>query len=336
MKTYLASLNNAMHEIMDSFENVVVIGEDIRDPYGGAFKVTKGLSKKYPNRVLNTPISESSIVGIGTGLALQGYRPIVEIMFGDFITLAVDQVLNSAAKFGLMYGDNVNVPLIIRTPMGGGRGYGPTHSQSIEKMFFGMPGVKVISPSLAHEPGGLLKDSIINEDQVIIFVEYKNIYNNKLMLEGDGGSLHRYEVVDDKDNKVIYVDNFLECKPDIIIITYGGLSADVLRIMSDLVEEEINVRAIFPSTISEMITPDTLMPLVPVEHGIIVAETGAGNYGWGAEVMASLFEQGFVKDNSKVRRLSSQENIIPASQAMEKEVLLGYEDIMSTIMELMS
>lgn len=334
-ETYLSSLNRAMHELMEEFDNIVVIGEDICDPYGGAFKVTKGLSTKYSKRVINTPISESAIVGIGTGLALQGYLPIIEIMFGDFITLVVDQVLNSAAKFGLMYGNGVQVPLVIRAPMGGGRGYGPTHSQSIEKIFFGMPGVKVISPSLAHDPGKLLTACVLNEVQVVIFIEHKNIYNNKLILGNKKRSIYRYEIVDTKNNYIAYVDNFLNCKPDIVILAYGGLSADILKVLLDLVEEEINVRAIFPSLINEMISINILRELIKSENGVLVAELGTEGFGWGGEVVSYLFEQGLVIDRNRVIRLASKKNIIPASKQMEKDVLVGHELIMSTLMKLM-
>ena len=106
---------------------IILLGEDISDPYGGGFKVTKGLSTLFPNRVLNTPISEPSIVGVATGIALRGLHPILEIMFGDFLTLCADQIINHASKFEWMYNKNVKVPLVIRVPMGGYRGYGPTH-----------------------------------------------------------------------------------------------------------------------------------------------------------------------------------------------------------------
>ena len=157
MTIYLNSLNQALRELLKENKGVYIIGEDIRDPYGGAFKVTKGLSLDFPDRVLNTPISEAAIVGIATGMAMRGLKPIVEIMFGDFITLAADQIVNHATKFNMMYANKVNVPLVIRTPMGGGRGYGPTHSQSLEKYFLGVPGLSVIAPSHFHNPGELLK-----------------------------------------------------------------------------------------------------------------------------------------------------------------------------------
>ena len=125
----------------------------IRDsPYGGAFKVSKNLSFNYPERILNTPISEQSIIGIGTGLALNGYIPIVEIMFGDFMSLCFDQLINHACKFQYMYNDQVRVPLVIRTPMGGYRGYGPTHSQSLEKYFLGIPNLKILALNIRVSP----------------------------------------------------------------------------------------------------------------------------------------------------------------------------------------
>ncbi|MFH1634007.1 MAG: hypothetical protein ABIG63_08335, partial [Chloroflexota bacterium] len=146
MFTVLESLNTALHFALASDERVIILGEDILDPYGGAFKVTRGLSTAFPDRVLTTPISEAGIVGVAAGMAMRGLRPVVEIMFDDFITLIADQVVNHIAKFRWMYNDQVRVPLVIRTPMGGWRGYGPTHSQTLEKLFLGVPGLRVLAP----------------------------------------------------------------------------------------------------------------------------------------------------------------------------------------------
>ena len=132
---------------MTADERVILMGEDILDPYGGAFKVTRGLSSAFPDRVLAAPISEAGMVGAAAGMALRGLRPGVEIMFGDFLTLAADQLINHIAKFRWMYNDQVRVPLVVRTPMGGRRGYGPTHSQTLEKLFLGIPGLTVLAPS---------------------------------------------------------------------------------------------------------------------------------------------------------------------------------------------
>ena len=145
MTTVVSSLNASLHKIMTEDESVFLIGEDILDPYGGTFKVTKGLSESYPSRVLTTPISEAAIVGIACGMAMRGIKPVVEIMFGDFITLASDQIINHASKFRWLFNDHFTVPMVIRTPMGGYRGYGATHSQCLEKLFLGVPGLRTIA-----------------------------------------------------------------------------------------------------------------------------------------------------------------------------------------------
>jgi pyruvate/2-oxoglutarate/acetoin dehydrogenase E1 component len=174
--TYLESLNKSLKRLMRDSEDVYLLGEDIVDPYGGAFKVTKGLSTLYPKRVISTPISEAAMAGVGTGLAMKGLRPIVEIMFGDFIALCTDQIVNGATKFSWMYGDKFDVPLTIRTPMGGGRGYGATHSQTLETLFMGVPGINIIGPSIYHDAGQLLIDVVKNSKCPTLFVENKTLY----------------------------------------------------------------------------------------------------------------------------------------------------------------
>ncbi len=150
---YLESLNRSLHQLIEQDKNIILIGEDILDPYGGAFKVTKGISSKFPDQVISTPISEAGFVGAATGMAMRGLKPIVEIMFGDFIGLAFDQILNHASKYEWMYNNSVSVPILIRTPVGARRGYGPTHSQSLESMFLPISGIEIVSPSIFHNPG---------------------------------------------------------------------------------------------------------------------------------------------------------------------------------------
>jgi pyruvate dehydrogenase E1 component beta subunit/2-oxoisovalerate dehydrogenase E1 component len=152
MPTILESLNSALHSALAADPRVIILGEDILDPYGGAFKVTRGLSSAYPDRVLTTPVSEAAIVGIATGMSLRGFRPVVEIMFGDFITLAADQIINHVSKLRFMYNEQVQAPIVIRNTMGVRRGYGPTHSQSLEKIFLGIPGLRVLACPV-NEPG---------------------------------------------------------------------------------------------------------------------------------------------------------------------------------------
>ena len=129
------AMGDALRAVLNEDDRVILLGEDLVDPYGGAFKVTRGLSTEFPGRVRSTPISEGGIIGLSAGLALSGYRPIAEIMFGDFITLCFDQIVNHIAKYEAMYNGKATCPVIIRTPSGGGRGYGPTHSQSLRSTF---------------------------------------------------------------------------------------------------------------------------------------------------------------------------------------------------------
>ena len=158
----------------------LLVGEDLQDAYGGAFKVSKGLSTAFPGQVISTPISEAGIVGAATGMAMRGLKPIVEIMFGDFISLAADQIINHATKFNWMYNHKVSVPMIIRTPVGGRRGYGPTHSQSLENIFMSVPGLEIVAPSICHNPGEMIGNLIKYVDKPTIFIEYKIDYSKQL------------------------------------------------------------------------------------------------------------------------------------------------------------
>lgn len=179
------SIHEALLEQFENNEKAVLIGEDVAfhspytsEPYGGAFKVTKELSDLYPERVRNTSISEQAITGIGIGLALMGYSSITEIMFGDFMTLTLDQLQQHASKFCEMYGRRVSLPYIVRTPMGGRRGYGPTHSQCIEKHFMGIPNVNMIALNNCIEPKEIYHSLFENIKTPTIVIENKVLYTH--------------------------------------------------------------------------------------------------------------------------------------------------------------
>jgi len=179
-KTVLDSLNQGLLSALGADEKVYLLGEDILDPYGGAFKLTRGCSTAFPEQVIPTPISEAGLAGVATGMALRGLRPVLEIMFGDFTTLLADQLINHISKFRWMYNGSVSLPLLIRTPMGGRRGYGPTHSQTMEKLFLGVPGLTVLAPSQFEidddSPGRLLEKTILNSEL------FKNIFSKRLAM----------------------------------------------------------------------------------------------------------------------------------------------------------
>ena len=173
------AISKALDTVLAENEDALVIGEDVRDPCGGAFKVTAGLSTKYPDRVLNMPISEAAIIGSGIGLAMNGKLPIIEIMFGDFITLGFDQLVNHAAKYNWLY--DKQVPLVIRTPMGAGRGYGPTHSQSLEKFLIGVPMIEVLALSPIHNVQALYSYALSYLERPLIIIENKKMYGQRLL-----------------------------------------------------------------------------------------------------------------------------------------------------------
>ena len=318
-KTYLQSLNEALHELFETDSRVYLIGEDLLDPYGGAFKVSRGLSTKFPDRVITTPISEAGITGIGAGMALRGLRPIVELMFGDFITLSTDQIINHIAKFRQMYDNQVDVPIVIRTPMGGGRGYGPTHSQSLEKLFLGIPGLKVVAPSHFHNSGELLKKVVSQESDPVLFIENKLLYPMRLTLESD-----KTLQIESRDDKLGYpvtiVRNFDEGAEDVVIITYGGYSGVLEPILRTMKSEEINITACFPSLISA--TPMSVLADIVKPCGrVILIEEGAGNYGWTAETAAQIYEMSGKFLKRPIKRIVSYDSVIPAAKHLENDVL---------------
>ena len=172
---HIDAINTTLKNLMTKNSDLYIIGEDIIDPYGGAFKVTKNLSSLFPDRVLSTPISEAAIIGFGSGMAMNGKKIIVEIMFGDFLSLGFDQILNNVSKFKWLYND-IKMPLIIRAPMGGYRGYGATHSQSIEKHFCGIPNLNVLSLDRYSDINNMFVNSLKSETPTLI-IENKTLYS---------------------------------------------------------------------------------------------------------------------------------------------------------------
>lgn len=329
--TYLENLNASLRELLETTKDVVIFGEDIMDPYGGAFKVTRGLQRDFPHRVLTTPISEAALTGLATGMALRGLRPVLEIMFGDFTALCMDQILNHASKFRIMYNDQVRVPITIRTPMGGGRGYGPTHSQCIEKLFFGIPDLRVISPSIFYESGRLLKQAV-SDDMPVLFVEHKLLYPVELMT-ADAPGIFVENQPDILGYPVSLVRNYASSKPDVCLITYGGVSRFLPSILSHLAEEEIKVLACVPSLIKPL-PIESISDVAAAAGRVVIAEEGTRPWGWGAELAARLHESLFQKLSKPVRRVAALQTIIPASKTLELAVLPSAEYIEKALLEM--
>jgi pyruvate/2-oxoglutarate/acetoin dehydrogenase E1 component len=327
MTSYLTSLQCALHGAFARDDRVMLIGEDVVDPYGGAFKVTKGLSTAFPDRVLSTPISEGAITGVAAGLALRGMRPIVEIMFGDFLTLACDQIVNHVAKFPGLYGARARAPVVIRTPSGGGRGYGATHSQSLEKMFLGVPELRVVAPSHAHDPGAILAHAVLEAGDPTLFIEHKLLYPMALL------------------DDVEYVDEISGCPtavlrnhrgaPDATLICYGGMSRAAVEVLHTLEAEEIAVTAVLPSSLKPL-PIETLVSVAGETGRIVIAEEGTEGFNWGAEVAALLYERLLGRIAAPIKRLAARPQAIPCAEAGERAVLVQPQDIADAIFEVMA
>jgi pyruvate/2-oxoglutarate/acetoin dehydrogenase E1 component len=329
MTTVLESLNNALNTALENDLRVYLLGEDILDPYGGAFKVTRGLSTKFPDRVLTTPISEAAIAGISGGMALRGLRPVAEIMFGDFVTLIADQLVNHAAKFRWMYNDNVRVPMVVRAPMGGRRGYGPTHSQSLEKMFLGVPGLKVIAPNTLGNPGDLLLAAIADEDPVL-FVEHKLLYTRPL-IEVGAGELVDYDIESSGRPYSNYLLHIQGVPPRLTIATYG-YNFELVRqaVHALMMDHEIFCDIMLFSQLSPY-DLSLAFPSLRKTRRLLTVEEGGLTLGWGAEVVACSIE---AVANLAVRRVAARDLPIANSRSLEDTILPSVKEIIDAAVSL--
>jgi len=339
MPTVLDSLNAALQRALATDEKVFILGEDILDPYGGAFKVTRGLSTDYPSRVLTTPVSEAAIVGVAAGMALRGLRPVVEIMFGDFLTLAADQLINHVAKFRWMYNDQVRVPLVIRTPMGGRRGYGPTHSQTLEKLFLGVPGLRVLAPCTLNDPGELLLHAILDDEDPVLFIENKLLYLLPIQdinssrdfslnqANASPSTILSLSPLSPSPYAPTYTLSLRDAPPPTLTLVAYGFMADLCRQAALLLayEDEFFTELVIPTQLSPVdMTP--ILDSARKTHRLLVVEEGSYTLGWGAEILANAAETLGVNLHA-ARRLAGWDLPIPASVPLESAILPGVEDI---------
>lgn len=327
----VANLNQALHSLLERDERVYLLGEDIADPYGGAFKATRGLSTRFPGRVLSTPISEGAIAGVAGGLALCGNMPIMEVMFGDFIGLCFDQIFNFAAKSVSMYGHDLPMSMLIRCPVGGNRGYGPTHSQSPQKHFIGIPNLSLWEMSPLHDNKRAL-DRILDRGEPGIFFEDKTLYGARMCEDGKISDLLSYDFLDaDANYARIFIgspDSF-----DCVIIAPGGLAERAwTAAMELLVDDEITCQVIVPSRLYPF-DPEPLLPIVRAARLVCVVEEGVAGGTWGCEVAGHLHERLWGQLDRPVLRISSAAGIIPAAPHLERQVLVQTETIYGAIHE---
>ena len=321
-------IHNALKRNMRRDDRIILIGEDIEGPYGGAFKVTKDLSRDFPSRVRNTPISEAAIVGLGNGLALSGLVPVCEIMFGDFLTLACDQLINHASKFRYMYNEQVDVRLIVRTPMGGKRGYGPTHSQSLEKHFLGLPGTRMLALHSHYDPGLIYDTLFASIDSPTIVIENKLLYGLRVSDGVSDGFLLEHS------NELFPTTRIRpEAEPDVTILCYGGMLPDVVKSVDPLFDEhEIAVEVICPTQLYPL-NPWPIIESVRKTGRLLVVEEGLAFAAFGAEAIAQIMERG-PGTLRRVRRLASPEHPIPSCGPLEKALLPGTDHVIAAVLEL--
>ncbi len=317
-------IHRALREAFSQESRLMMIGEDIEGPYGGAFKVTRDLSSLFPARIRNTPISESATIGIATGLALNGLIPVVEIMFGDFLTLTFDQLYQHAAKFHDMYNGKCQVPLVVRTPMGGRRGYGPTHSQSLEKFFLGIPGLRVLALNNRFSPFELYTTLLSQVSQPTLVVENKVLYTRFLDTEPPPGFMVEFS---DEHFPTIRITP-QSSTPDVTVVCYGGSLEEVEKAIPDLFDlDEVLCEIICPSQIQPL-NIDPILSSVAETGRLLVVEEGPTVAGFGSEVIARVAERSIQLRGT--RRLG-YDGVVPACLTLELSLLPSAPAIIQAI-----
>jgi 2-oxoisovalerate dehydrogenase E1 component len=322
-------LNAALHAAFDADPRTFLTGEDVLDPYGGAFKVARGLSTRFPERVLTTPISEAALTGFAAGAALAGARPIAEIMFGDFTTLALDQLVNHAAKLRWTYGGRARVPLVVRTPMGGRRGYGPTHSQSLERLFCGVAGLRVVCTSASWDAADTLLTCLAQEDPLLL-VENKSAYGKaELALP----ATHVRVAPAAPLGAITFTPR--TGRADVTLAVHGGMDELALAALVELAAEEVVCELVFAQQISPLAPYfDAVAASARRTRRVVVCEEGGVAFGVGAELAARLAELPH-EERPDVVRVGAADAPIPAARALEDAVLPGVRDITRAVERLL-
>lgn len=323
-KRQVELLNSFFREKIATNSEMLFIGEDILSPYGGAFKVTKELSNIAPGRVLTTPISEAAIIGISNGLALNGFKPFAELMFGDFITLAFDQIINHASKFHHIFNKKVNCPVVIRTPMGGRRGYGPTHSQTLDKFLIGIDNIKTVALHTFFDPA-IIYESVLKEEHPVIVIENKTDYGKKIL------NHPAINFIYERNNDLYPVVRIYpaRARSTITIVAYGGMAGLVNSLLNKIfVETEQKPELIVPSLISQL--PLNIIGASVERTGqLLVVEEGSAYAGIGSELISSLTEK--LTTYFKAKRVSAYPVPIPSVSSLENIILPGENRIIEEI-----
>lgn len=319
--SYSEAIRQAMTDCMTQDPDVFLMGEDI-GVYGGAFGVSRGMLKQFgPERIINTPLAEASFVGMAIGAALMGARPIVEIMFMDFITLAVDQLVNQAAKLHYVYGKQAKCPLVIRAVSGAGRNYGPTHSQNLEAWFCHTPGLKVVAPATVTDAYSMMQEAIC-DDNPVIFLEHKLLYPHK-----EECTLKPVKTKLSGPKRLVHGD-------DVTIVSYSYMTVEALAAVKILEKQEISVDLIDLRVLSPLDERIILESVKNTGKLIIVAEENR-SCGIAAEIGCRIFEQVYDYLDAPIKRLTVPDVPISASPSLEKAALPNRMKIVQAVQEVM-
>ena len=319
--TYTQALREALTEEMRRDPNVILMGEDIGE-YGGVFRVTEGLINEFgPTRVRDTPITESAFIGMAVGMAMTGKRPLAELMFMDFALVSADQIWNQAAKMRSMSGGRVKVPMVIRAQQGGGRGNGAQHSQSFEAMFTHIPGMKVVIPATPYDAKGLLK-SAIRDDNPVMFIEHKLLYNTK------------GPVPEEEYTLPIGKADVKRVGADMTIVSYSRQvlfalqAAETLQKEHGISAEVIDLRSTVPLDI------DTIIASLRKTHRLLVTHEAHASCGVGAEIIAQIVEKAFDELDAPIVRVAGMNVPIPVAKQLEDAALPQPADIVAGALKL--
>jgi pyruvate dehydrogenase E1 component beta subunit len=337
--TIAEALREALREEMLRDPSVFLIGEDIgiKDGWGGPFGVTKGLAEEFGHeRVRDTPVSESAIIGVAVGAAMMGMRPVAEVQYGDFIFCAMDQVVNQAAKMRYMSGGQVKVPMVVRVPTGATK-RGAQHSQSPDAFFIHIPGLKVAAPSTPYDAKGLLKTAI-RDDNPVIFLEHKLLYGiSRPGYKPEPGAPPQVTGEIPEEEYLIpfgHADIKREGK-DITLVTKLLMTYRALSSATKLAQEGISVEVIDPCTLVPF-DKKTVIESVKKTGRLVIVEEDNKTGGWGAEVAAVIAEEALDYLETPIKRVSAFDTPIPFAPSLEDYVIPREDRITKTIREMTS
>ena len=321
LTTYVEAIRQGIWEEMERDESVYILGEDV-GIYGGAFKVTKGMLDHFgPNRVIDTPISESAIVGAAIGSALVGMRPVAEMQFIDFISCAFDQIVNFAAKCRYRWG--AGVPIVVRGPCGGGVHGGPFHSQNVESYFFNTPGLKIVQPSTAYDAKGLIKAAIRDEDPVL-YLEHKYLYR-------------RIKEELPEEDFVVPIGKAAVRREgtDLGIVTYGAMVYTALEAAEALAKDGVQTEVLDLRSLQPL-DEDALLETAMKTNKVIVLHEACLTGGVGGELAARIAEKAFDFLDGPVVRVAALDTPVPYSPPLEHAFLPQVEDVLEAAKKLLA